>query len=341
MESFVRSALAARTLPTLLGVLLCALYFLARSADCLVESASALSRRWGISEALLGATLVSLGTTTPEAAVSVYAALCGNADLALGNAIGSIVVDTGFILGLGALLARPGLALDTHLMRRHARVQLFVVCALGWVTLPRFGARVHQYVGWLFLSLLALYLWVSLRWSALPHAPDTLTAALPADKTDTRSVCRLLLQLGGGIGFLVLGSRVLIPTVEIMALRAGVPAGIIAATIIAFGTSVPELVSAITAVRRGHGALAVGNIVGADILNVLFVVGAAASLTPHGLPVPKIFSLLHLPAMLLVVGIFHACALGRRTLTRPAGVLLCAVYGLFVLLNGLLRGTGP
>ncbi len=119
---------------------------------------------------------------------------------------------------------------------------------------------------------------------------------------------------------LVIGSsKILIPAVEITAIRIGIPQGVIAATLVAFGTSLPELVTAITAVRKGHGELAIGNIVGADILNVLFVVGAAAAVTKGGLTVPVSFYKLQIPTMLIIIFAFRHFYKGQRPNNRSQG----------------------
>ena len=132
----------------------------------------------------------------------------------------------------------------------------------------------------------------------------------------------------------VVSSKLLIPLVRETALRLAVPESIIGATLVAFGTSLPELVTAVTAVRKGHGALAVGNVIGADILNVLFVAGAAAAVTPGGLMAPAHFFRLLFPAMLLVLAVFRIGVLTSGThLKRPFGIVLLAAYTAVTLIS--------
>jgi cation:H+ antiporter len=126
----------------------------------------------------------------------------------------------------------------------------------------------------------------------------------------------------------------LIPAVEITAIRVGIPQAIIAATLVAFGTSLPELVTAITAVRKGHGELAIGNIIGADILNVLFVVGSSAAVTAGGLHVPSSFFKLQIPTMLLVLIIFRLFSVNKKmVINKKEGLLLFSFYVIYLILN--------
>ena len=133
---------------------------------------------------------------------------------------------------------------------------------------------------------------------------------------------------------MVVSSKLLIPTVEITAVRVGIPQSVIAATLVAFGTSLPELVTVVTAVRKGHGELGIGNIVGADILNVLFVVGSAASVTAGGLAVPADFYKLQIPVMLIILVVFRLFSIGKKgRIGKPAGLILLGIYIIYIVLN--------
>jgi cation:H+ antiporter len=305
------------------------LYLLGKGADILIDEAVVLSNHWGVPKVLIGATIVSLGTTTPEAAVSVLAAVQGSADLALGNAVGSILCDTGLILGIAALIAP--LPLDRAIVNRQGWVQLgsgvlLVVACLPFTALRTTlstGGRLPQIAGFGFLGLLVIYLWLSVRWTR-----DG--AASLSDATDVGDRGKAwvgLAKLIVGIGIVVGSSWILIPAIREAAMRLHIPQSIIAATLVAFGTSLPELVTAVTAARRGHGELAVGNVVGADILNVLFVAGAAAAVTAGGLPASGYFFRLLFPAMLVVLVVFRCgIFLSGSTLKRPFGMVLIGMY---------------
>jgi len=330
MEAFIVGTVESLPTIVLFLIIFATLYTLSKGADILVEEAVRLSLLWKIPKVLIGATIVSLGTTLPEAAVSVMAAIQGNPDLALGNAVGSIICDTGLIIGIASLIGP--LTLDKQMVNRQGWLQvgagvLLVVVSLPYAAFFRdapLGGRIPQAVGFLFVILLAFYLWVSIRWSR-----DAIMEMTEEVEEETRPAPAgiLLLKLAAGVALIILSSKVLIPAVEVSAYRIGIPQAVIAATLVAFGTSLPELVTAVTAARKGHGELAVGNIIGADILNVLFVVGFSASATPGGLVVPPGFYFLQLPVMLLILLTFKGITHFEKKAIKPRqGVFLLLMY---------------
>lgn len=337
MDALLHDFLINSSVAISLLVLVVSLFTLSKGADWLVDSAFALSLKWGMPKMVIGATIVSLGTTLPEASVSTLAAIKGNADLALGNAIGSIIADTALIIGLAAMLGT--VPIDKRLIRRQGTIQFSAALLLTLVSLPFFSpgreGKIYQWMGWIFVVLLACYMYISFRW-----AKESIEGGEqePVEEKKQKPLWLLLAWLAAGIAVVVLSSKVLIPAVEVSAIKIGIPQSIIAATLVAFGTSVPELVTAITAVRKGHGELAAGNIIGADILNVLFVLGLAAAVTPSGIRVPVEFYYLQFPTMLLVLGIFRFCSTRQRSvITRVQGAFLFIFYVAYVILNFTLR----
>jgi len=288
---------------------------------------------------VIGATIVSLGTTFPEAAVSVTAAVKGEPDLALGNAVGSIISDTGLILGLCALISL--LPLNRAFVNRQGLIQvgsgfLLVVSCTPFLAVDAIftdGGRLPQYMGFIFLILLAVYMVQSFRWvqngKNSDFKPDE--NILPK-KSKTNFV---ILKLSFASFLVVSSSQMLIPVVLETAVRLSVPSSIISATLVAFGTSLPELITALTAVRKGYGELAVGNVIGADILNVLFVAGAAASVTKGGIVAPVHFFELLFPAMLMVLLIFRIGIefSSKDKLNRQFGMVLLTMYLLITYLS--------
>lgn len=326
----------ARSLPlvALIAIIAGCIYALGKGADILVDEAVQLSVKWKVPKMLIGATIVSLGTTVPEAAVSVTAAINGEPGIALGNAVGSIICDTGLILGLASLISP--LPLSKKLLNRQGLVQLGAGCLLVASCTPFLaagsvftdGGNLPQYMGFVFLFLLAAYMVQSFRWARADNE-----VGLQAEKEsnpEVRTSSTIVLKLGLAAALVVVSSRLLIPAVLETAVRFSVPESVIGATLVAFGTSLPELVTALTAVRKGYGELAVGNVIGADILNVLFVAGAAASVTSGGLHAPQHFFQVLFPAMLLVLFVFRMAAVfSNGSLSRRFGFVLLGVY-LFV-----------
>ena len=189
-------------------------------------------------------------------------------------------------------------------------------------------------MGVFFLVLLAIYLWLSVAWARTDESVDE-----EAGAGDDAHPLIALLKLIGGVFVVVASSTILIPAVREVALRLHIPPGVIAATLVAFGTSLPELVTAVTAARRGHGELAIGNVIGADILNALFVAGAAAAVTPAGLPASPFFFKFLFPAMLTILIVFRiGIFTSGSSLKRPFGVVLLAVYAVVTLLSYTQQG---
>jgi cation:H+ antiporter len=267
----------------------------------MINGAIALARLTRLPEIIIGATIISLGTTLPEVFVSVTAAWTGNPGLALGNGVGSIICDTGMILGLTCLLAR--VPVDKYILNRAGFVQLGAATLMVLLSLHAYyispeAPTLQRWVGILFLILLVGYLYLSFRWSKENTAPNT-----DDDPVGMDNIFRTVVSLVGGLVGIFIASRILIPSAAEGAIRAGVPQDVVATTLVAFGTSLPELVTAVTAVRKGHPQIMVGNVVGADVLNCLFVVGAATVASP--LHVPPNFFILHFPAMLLILYSFR------------------------------------
>lgn len=323
------------------GTIVISLMVLGRSADWLVDAAVSLSERSGVPKVVIGATVVSLGTTAPEAAVSVLAAIQGSPGLALGNAVGSIICDTGLILGLATLIAP--LRLNRAIVNRQGWIQLGAGLALVLFSFPfsrpasvfLTGGNLPQTVGFIFLAALGVYVFVSIRW-ARQNTDGGLPDEFEPDLSHTTAT--ILLKLAGSLGLVVGAATVLIPAVEEAARRLSVPESVIAATLVAFGTSLPELVTAIKASMRGHGELAVGNVIGADILNVLLVAGLSSAVTPTGLEAGPHFFRVLFPAMVFILVVFRiGIKVSGESMKRPFGIILLASYALVTVMSYLIQ----
>jgi cation:H+ antiporter len=226
----------------------------------------------------------------------------GNPGLALGNGVGSIIADTGLIFGLTCLLV--AVPVNRYILNRTGWVQvgaatLLVAIALLLLLDTPDGSEptLNRWIGFLFLVLLAIYLYVTYLWAR--QSGDMVSEDNNQSSEAFMSLSQSWLMVIGGLVLIIIGARVLVPSASEIAIRLGVPDDVIAATMVAFGTSLPELMTAIAAVRKGHPEITVGNIVGADVLNVLFVIGAAAAATP--LAIPANFYYFHFPAMLVIL----------------------------------------
>ncbi len=320
---------------------------LVRGADWLVDGASGIAYRFGFSKVIVGATVVSLGTTSPECAVSVMAAWSGEPGLALGNAIGSIIADTGLIFGLGCLIAV--LPADRFVLVRQGWVQfgsgvLLALLAYGVWAIYGPSAVLGRWIGYLLLALLVGYMYLSIRWSRQHPGPGSTTAATSGGMGGRKplAAARLAGLLVVGLVLVILASRVVIVSViELAEHHWHVPKIVIAATLVALGTSLPEMVVGLTSILKGHHELLVGNIIGADVLNVLFVVGASAAAAPlpildAGASIPAILLWVHIPTMLVVlvyVRIIIVAATRTGHFQRWQGLPLVILYVAYVVLQ--------
>jgi len=319
------------------------MYVLLKGADFLVEGATGIATRMGMSKVIVGATIVSLGTTSPEAGVSVTAAFNGDAGIALGNAVGSIIADSALIFGVCCCLMI--LPADRFVLKRQGWVQLgsaVILAAVCYVAYFFAGAdgqpELGRAVGVMMLIGLVVYLWVSVKWGKQHAKQCGESEASEADeiiaKASKDGVMVSCFYMLGGLLAVLLAGRVVIVCAMVVAERVGIPEMVLASTLVAFGTSLPELVVGITAVRKGHGELLVGNIIGADILNVLFVVGASASakalpILDAGTAYPRMFLWFQIPVMLLVLILFRVFigkAIKSGHFSRWMGYPLLAIY---------------
>ena len=344
---FAEFAASAHSL-TLFVAAIVSLIALVRGADWLVEGAASIAVRLGLPPIVVGATVVSLGTTSPECAVSVLAAWSGQPGLALGNAVGSVIADTGLIFGLCVLLA--DIPADRYLLARQGRVQFgagLLFAALCYLAYFRAGseATLGMSVGILLIALLFVYLAFSVKWGRERQANDAgeQTELLEDQPSLGRAIGLAIL----GLVFVVISSQLLVDSVAELALRFGVPDVVVAATLVALGTSLPELMVGLTAVRKGHLDIVLGNVIGADVLNILFVVGASAlaadlPLIDPSASVPDVFLRIHIPTMLITLGLFRLFvvrAVRTGTFGQWMGVPLVLLYVLYTFVQfGISRG---
>ncbi|MBU4565571.1 MAG: sodium:calcium antiporter [Desulfarculus sp.] len=315
------------------------LALLSKSADKMIDGAVSLARRTRLPKIVIGATIISLGTTVPETVVSVLAAWSGHSGLALGNGVGSIICDTALIFGLMCLLAK--IPVRKFILNRTGWMQvgaatLLVIMALLALWIAPDKPMLGRSVGVLFIALLALYMYLSYRWARQSGQADF----EEEDEGEDWSTLKSVLFLLGGLAGVIVASRVLIPCAVVGACRLGVPQDVVAATIVAFGTSVPELMTGISSIRKGHPQIMVGNVVGADVLNCLFVIGAAALTEP--LHIPDNFYYFHFPAMLAILYSFRVIIFMNRDgwFKRWQGAWLLGLYALYLTLQYSLNITG-
>jgi len=341
-EAALNHLVSGLPIAALLGVMAVCILLLSKGADWMIDGVVALALRTGLPKIVIGATIVSLGTTTPEAFVSVFAAFTGNPRLALGNGVGSIIADTGLIFGLTAVMAK--VPLDRFILDRTGWVQvgaatlLVLIAGISWF-LTGGAPEFSRGVGIFFLLLLGGYMYISYFWARTRCDIDEYCEEHP--DVPELNLGKSWLLIICGLTLVIVGARVLIPCASELAMRLGVPDDVIAATLVAFGTSLPELITAIAAIRKGHPEITVGNVVGADVLNCLFVIGAAATARP--LAVPNNFFYFHFPAMILILYSFRVFISTDREgyFRRWQGIWLLSLYAAYVVLQFALNVEIP
>ncbi len=297
------------------------LLLLVKGADEFIDAALWFARRFGLSELIIGATIVSVGTTLPETVVSVTAAAHGNNGIAYGNAIGSVICNTGLIVALVLLLRPP--QVDQSAFRRGTA--FFFVAAAIYIASAVFFWGIPRPVAVLLLLLYGAYIITSLRQGkrGTGSRPGQLSA--PVTGTAFSALTRMLLSAA----VLFYGSHLMVENAEKFAFWLALPEEVIALTVVALGTSLPEFVTAILAIRRGHGELSVGNVLGANFFNIVLVSGAASLIDP--LVVDALALRSDIVIMLACMLLFTLPLLVRKRASRLQGAALLGIYLFYVL----------
>jgi cation:H+ antiporter len=304
--------------------LIVALAVISRGATVAVDGASRVAVSTGLPPAIVGATVVSLGTTLPEVAVSAVAAASGDAAVAAGNAIGSVAANSGLIAAVVLFMGQRATAdRGVRTIAATASVAVLVVGIAAALTDQFTGTpRIPRLLGLGFLLMLPFYVRYILQ-HKMEQDPD-------ADAESgglARSIFKTLLALAA----VVAASRILVPVAVELSRRLGIPESVVAATVIAIGTSVPEFATAIAAARQGKSEIGLGTICGANVLNVLLVTGLAATISPVGLPADRFFAYGTVPfALGLSLVVLFAGTTRNRKLELGLASFLIAGYAAFV-----------
>jgi cation:H+ antiporter len=250
-------------------------------ADVLVRGASKLALSWGVSPLVVGLTVVAFGTSAPELAVSLRGALEGQADIALGNVVGSNILNILLILGISALIVP--LVVNRQIVRQEVPIMVGASLLLFGLSLD--GEISHVEGGLMFAGLFAYI--ALLYWQSRRRPADELDLELPPDSNSDRHWAVQLLLIAFGLAMLILGAHWLVQAAIVFAQWLGVSELVIGLTVVSIGTSLPEIATSIIAALRGQRDMAVGNIVGSNIFNILGVAGLTALVAPVALPVSQ------------------------------------------------------
>ena len=290
---------------------------LIKGGDWFVDGATGIARPFRLPELLIGATVVSIGTTLPEVMVSTTSALSGHGEIAYGNAIGSVICNTALIAAL-TIAVRPG-KVDKAALK--TPVAFFFIAAVFYFS---------RVIGFVLLAMFVVYMVVTVR--QMKGQPDT---AEPDEEVKELPLWQELALLVVGAALIAVGADLLVDNGTLIAQALGVPESVIALTFVALGTSLPELVTAITSLLKGHSALSLGNVIGANLFNLVLVSGASIALSPFTIPQGSMIAGHNASLVMDIPG--DAAAHRAGACAREARTL--AGRGTAVHLRGVLRGA--
>lgn len=314
--------------PASLGLVAIGIACLVPGASLLVSGASGLALAFGLSPLVVGLTVVAIGTSAPELAVTARSAFAGEGGLAVGNVVGSNICNVLLILGLSALVSPIAVA------RRVTRQEIPLMIAVSFAAamLCRDGL-VDRGEGMLLLAGYAAFTWYQLRQGGNDATSVPLDVKrLPEVRPETGAAwVPDLLRVVAGLALLGFGARSMVEGASDVARTLGLSDLVIGLTVIAIGTSLPEIAASLAAARRGEGDIAVGNVVGSNIANLLLILGVGAVLAPSGLPVAPEARQLDLPVMLVTAMACLPVALDGQSISRWEGGLFVAWYVAYLL----------
>ena len=297
------------------GLLALGFLMLVKGADWFVDGSAGIADRFGVPQLVIGLTIVAMGTSAPEAAVSITAALKGNADITIGNVVGSNILNILIILGITSAIVATAVAKST--IRIEIPYMLLITAlllVLGYTgNVVSFGEGI---VLWVFFLIYLGYLFMM----AKKNKEEV------AEEEHQKPVWKLLIAAVIGLVLVVWGSDVTVDAATNIAEKLGMSQRFIGLTIVALGTSLPELFTSVSAAIKGKNDIAIGNIVGSNIFNILFVVGTTALITPVVFTSNFVIdtTIAILAGVLLLV-----CVFKKQKLTRPAGILMLVCYAAY------------
>lgn len=318
--------------------------FLSKGADWFVDGASWIARKFGIPQIVIGLTIVAFGTSLPEAAVSITSAVQESAELAIGNIIGSNILNIFLILGISALFA----SLTVQKTTLYIEIPYVVIISIVLMIMGFIGGQLGWIDGlilWVLFILFFVYL-IVLSKKGKDKNPELMDPAQGAQqsevvveadgtaKVEKKGVeaVKMLAKLIVGISIVVLGSQMAVNGARIIAREVGMSESLIGLTIVAFGTSLPELVTSVAAARKGECDIAIGNIVGSNMFNILFILGTSALITPIAYDTDFLtgFTFDNIMAIIAAVVLFVCIVLTKdKKLKRAGGIVMLVIYAVY------------
>lgn len=292
-------------------LLLTGFLLLIKGADFFVEGSSALAKLLKVSATLIGLTIVAFGTSTPETAVSITAALRGSNSIAFSNIIGSNIFNLLMVIGVCALI--KDMPIDKKILKKDYVFCVFLTLLL--MLMIFFDKEAGRLDGIVLLLLFIIYIYIMIKTAQSNRAE--------IEEIRTISPLRAVLYIVGGVAAIILGGNLVVDNARIIALNFGLSETLVGLTIIAVGTSLPELVTSVVASRKGENGLALGNVVGSSIFNIAFILGFSATMSPLK---ADGFILYDMAALLITMLVTWLLAVNDKKVSRKEGILLVSMY---------------
>lgn len=304
--------------------------------DWFVDGASGIAKRFHIPELLIGATVVSIGTTLPEVMVSATSAVKGSGAISYGNAIGSVICNTALIAAL-TITIRPS---ETDRKTLLIPVAFFFASAVLYAITAYVFGYFYRWIGIVLLLIFVAYITLSsIQAKKASALLGENSEEKPEDNGGKKGVIKDIIFLVFGATLIAFGANLLVDNGIIIAKTVGIPESVIALTFVALGTSLPELVTAITSLIKGHGSLSLGNLIGANLFNIVFVSGLSVAIRPFAVPAEATFVginrsfIIDIPVMFAVMLILTVPPLIKNKLSRWQGITLLAIYAAFCVIQ--------
>ena len=304
-----------------LGMFLLGLFLLLLGGDSVLKGAAGLAQRLGLSQFAAGLLLVAFATSVPELVVNAYAIAVGQGDLALGNAVGSNIVNIGLTLGVSALFAPVLIS-----MRLLAAEIVFILVATGAVLLFGLDGNIARWEGGVLLAGFAAFLLFVFR-RGRQEAPEV-QAELTEFALTSSALAQNMVRLAMAAALLFFGSRLVVQNAPAIGMALGMGSMLTGLLVVAIGTALPEVVTAVIAASKGQGNVVAGHVLGACLFNLLFVVGGMALVRP--LPLPASFITLELPAAMAFALLLYPVLGGDLKVSRREGALLVLAFAAWV-----------
>lgn len=318
-------------LATIIFLFLVGIVFIVKGGDYFVDASSWIAEVSGIPKLIIGATIVSLATTLPEMLVSVMAAAKGSVDMAIGNAVGSVTANIGLIMAI-SLICMPGIIKRADYLLK----SILMLAAAGLIVACGFSGQTTMPISVVLLLIFCIFLWenVASAKRAMTVQTEEKRSKKPVRKEILQNIAKFVI---GAIG-IVWGADLLVDNGSALAALAGVPERVIGVTIIAVGTSLPELITTITAIVKKQSSLSVGNILGANIIDLTLILPLSAFVSGKALPIAEASAKYDLPACLIVGCIAIIPAMISQKFRKWQGVALLLTYGVYLYLTLVVAG---